>query len=96
MGEHPSLLSGHTITKVYVRGAADNWIFLRSFKGFSYVCNDSDESIHDTSIIKVVDIQRRNSPYYVTYADTWIFEPSVYSSGCEVKWQGSVVAYSCN
>jgi hypothetical protein len=26
----------------------------------------------------VVDILRRNSPYYMAYTRTWIFEPSVY------------------
>jgi hypothetical protein len=33
----------------------------------------------------VVDIPRRNSPYYVAYTRTWIFEPSIYLSGCEIE-----------
>ncbi len=41
MGEHPSLLSGCASTRVYVRKAADGWIFLRSYLGFSYVHTDS-------------------------------------------------------
>ncbi len=41
MGEHPSLLSGCASTRVYVREAADDWIFLRSYLGFSYVHTDS-------------------------------------------------------
>ncbi len=52
---------------------------------FSYVRTSSDESIYDTSIIEVVDIPCRNSPYYVAYARTWILEPSVYLSGCECE-----------
>ncbi len=70
--------------RVYVRGAADGWIFLRSHLDFSYVRTGSDESIYDTSIIEVVDIPCRNSPYYVAYTRTWILEPSVYLSGCEI------------
>ena len=49
-------LSGCASTRVYVRGADDGWILLRSYLGFSYVCTGSDECIYDTSIIKVVDI----------------------------------------
>jgi hypothetical protein len=45
---------------------------------FPFVRTSSDDSIYDTSIIEVVDIPRRNSPYYVAYTRTWIFEPSVY------------------
>jgi hypothetical protein len=41
MGEHPSLLSGCTSTRVYVREAAEDWIFLRSYLGFSYTHTDS-------------------------------------------------------
>jgi hypothetical protein len=33
----------------------------------------------------VVDIPCRNSPYYVAYTGTWILEPSVYLSGCEIE-----------
>ncbi len=83
-GEHPSLLIGCANMRVYVRGAADGWIFLRSNLGFSYVRTGSDESIYDTSIIEVVDIPCRNSPYYMAYLRTWILEPSVYLSGCEI------------
>ena len=85
LGEYPSLLNGCTSTRVYVPGAADVWIFVRSYICFSYVRADSVESIYATSIIEVVDILRRNSPYYVVYARTWIFEPSVYLSGCEIE-----------
>jgi hypothetical protein len=67
MGQPPSLLSGCAITRVYVRGAADGWIFLRSYLDFSYVSTGFDESIYDTSIIEVVDIPCRNPPYYVAY-----------------------------
>ncbi len=42
------------------------------------ISRGSDDSIYDTSISEVVDIPRRNSPYYVAYTRTWIFEPSVY------------------
>ena len=86
MGEHPSSLSGSASTRVYIRKAADGWIFLRSYLGFCYVCTGSYESIYDTSITEVVDIPRRNSPCYVAYAHTWILEPSVYLSGCEIRW----------
>ncbi len=96
MGEHPSLLSGCASTRVYVRRAADDWIFLRSYLGFFYVRTDSDESIYDTSIIKVVDIPCRNSLYYVAYTRTGIFEPSFDLNGCMIEWQASVVAYSSN
>ena len=96
MGKHPLLLSGRASTRVYVRGATDDWIFLRSYIGFPYVRTDSNESICDTSIIEVVDIPRRNFPYYVAYTCTWIFEPSVYLSGCEIEWWACVVAYSCD
>ncbi len=63
---------------------------------FPYVCTGSNDSIYDTSIIKVADILCRNSPYYVAYTRTWIFEPSVYLSGCKIEWRASIVAYSCN
>ena len=96
VGEHPSLLSGCISTWVYVGKAADGWIFLRSYLGFSYVCTDSYESIYDTSITEVVDIPQQNSLYYVVYAGTWIFEPSVYLSGCKIEWWASVIAYSSN
>ena len=78
MGEHPSLSIGCASMRVYVRGATDGWIFLRSYLDFSYVRTGSDDSIYDTSIIEVVDIPCRNSPYYVAYTRTLIFEPSVY------------------
>ncbi len=63
---------------------------------FPYVRTGSDDSIYDTSIIEVADIPCRNSPYYLVYTGTWIFEPSVYSSGCKIEWQACVVAYSCD
>ncbi len=85
MGEHPSLSICCASTRVYVCGAADGWIFLRSYLDFSYVGTGSDDSIYDTSIIKVVDILCRNPPYYVAYTRTWILEPSVYLSGCEIR-----------
>ncbi len=44
-----------------------------------YVHTDSCECIYDTSIYEVVDILRRNSPYYVAYTHTWILEPVVRS-----------------
>ncbi len=44
----------------------------------------------------MADIPCRNSPYYVAYTRTWIFEPSVYLSGCEIEWWACVVAYSCD
>jgi hypothetical protein len=37
---------------------------------FPYVRTGSDDSIYDTSIVEVVDILRRNSPYYVAYTCT--------------------------
>ena len=80
-GTCPSPLSGCASMRVYVPGAADGWILLRSYLGFCYVHTDFDESIQDTSIIKVVDIPCRKSPYYVVYTCTWILEPSVYLSG---------------
>jgi hypothetical protein len=85
MGEHPSLLSGCASTIVYVRVVADGWIFLRSYLGFSYVPTKSCESIYNTSITEVVDIPCRNSPYYMAYTRTCIFEPSVYLSGCKIE-----------
>jgi hypothetical protein len=90
MVEHPSLLSGCASTRVYVHRAAEILIFLRSYLGFSYEHTDSDESIYDTSIIKVVDVPCRNSPYYVAYTHTWIFEPSVCLSGCVLKEIGKL------
>ncbi len=90
----PIILSGCASTRVYVRGAADGWIFLRSYLGFSYVRTGSDECIYDTLIIEVVDIPCMNSPYYMAFTCTWILEPSVYLSGCKIKWQASIVAYS--
>ncbi len=63
---------------------------------FPYVRTGSNDSIYDTSIIEVADIPYGNSPYYVAYTRTWIFEPSVNLSGCKIKWQACVVAYSCN
>ncbi len=44
---------------------------------FPYVRTGSDDSIYNTSIIEVADILCRNSPYYMAYTRTWIFEPSV-------------------
>ncbi len=93
-GNMPSCLIGSESTRVYVRKATDDWIFLRSYLDFSYVRTGSDDSIYDTSIIEVVDIPCRNSPYYVAYTCTWILEPSVYLSGCKIEWQACVVAYS--
>ncbi len=54
---------------------------------FPYVRTGSDDSIYDTAIIKVADIPCRNSPHYVAYTCTWIFEPSVYLSGRKIEWQ---------
>jgi hypothetical protein len=85
MGGHPLLLSGCVSTRVYVRRAADGWIFLSSYLGFFSVHTDSNESIYDTSIIVVVDIPCRNSPYYMVYTRTWIFKPSVYLSRCKIE-----------
>ncbi len=90
----PSLSIGCASARVYIRKATDGWIFLRSYLDFSYVRTGSDDSIYDTSITEVVDILCRDSPYYVAYARTWIFEPSVYLSGCKIEWQACVVAYS--
>ncbi len=84
-GNIPSLSIGCASTRVYVRKATDGRIFLRSYLDFSYVRTGSDDSIYDTSIIKVVDIPCRNSPYYVAYTRTWILEPSVYLSGCKIE-----------
>ncbi len=92
----PSLSIGCASTRVYVRKATDGWICLRSYLGFSYVRTSSDDSIYDISIIKVVDIPCRNSPYYVAYTRNWILEPSVYLSGYEIEWRACVVPYSCN
>jgi hypothetical protein len=95
-GGTPSSLIGSTSMRVYVRKAADSWIFLRSYLGFCYVCTGFYESIYDTSITKVVDIPHGNSSYCVACARTWILEPSVYLSGREIKWQAYIVAYSCD
>jgi hypothetical protein len=81
----PITLSGCASTRVYVCGVADGWIFLKSYLGFFYVRTGSDECIYDTSIIEVVDIPSRNSPYCVAYTGTWIFEPSVYLSGYKIE-----------
>ncbi len=89
-GNMPSFLIGCASTRVYVRKAADGWIFLRSYPDFSYVRTGSDDSIYDTSIIEVVDISCRNSPYYVAYTPTWIFESSVY-----IEWLWDWVASLC-
>ncbi len=86
----PSLSIGCASTRVYVREATDGWIFLRSYLDFSYVHTGSDDSIYDTSIIEVVDIPCRNSPYYVVYTRTWIFEPSVY-----IEWLWDRVTSLC-
>ena len=81
----PSLSIGSESTRVYVREATDGWIFLKVLPRFPYVRTGSDDSIYDTSIIEVVDIPCRNSPYYLVYTRTWIFEPSVYLSGCKIE-----------
>ncbi len=81
----PSLLIGCASMRVYVREATDGWIFLRSYLDFSYVGTGSDDSIYDSSIIEVVDIPCRNSPYYVAYLGTWILEPLVYMIGCKIE-----------
>ena len=65
-GGTPSSLSGSASMRVYIRKAADGWILLRSYLGFCYLrTGGSYESICDISITEVVDIPRRNSPYYV-------------------------------
>ncbi len=81
----PSLSIGCASTRVYIRETTVGWIFLRSYLDFSYVRTGSDDSIYDTSIIEVVDIPCRNSPYYMVYTHTWILEPSVNLSGCEIE-----------
>jgi hypothetical protein len=81
LGTCPSSLSGCASTRVYVRGAAYGWIFLRSYLGFCYVRTDSNESIYNTSIIKVVDILCRNSPYYVAYMLLPICTKFCYANG---------------
>ncbi len=86
----PSLSIGCTSTSVYVREATDGWIFLWSYLDFSYVRTGSNDSIYDTSIIEVVDIPCRNSPYYMGYSLTWIFEPSVY-----IEWLWDRVTSLC-
>ncbi len=78
MGEHPSLLSGSDEYESLRTQGRWGWNVLEFLPRFPYVRTGSDDSIYDTSIIKVVDIPRRNSPYYVAYTRTWIFEPSVY------------------
>ncbi len=89
-GNMPSLSIGSASMRVYKCEATDGWIFLRSYLDFSYVCTGSDDSIYDTSIIEVVDIPCRNSPYYVGYTHTWIFEPSVY-----IEWLWDQVTSLC-
>ena len=76
--------------------ATDGWILFEVLPRFPYVRTGSDDSIYDTSIAEVVDIPRRNSPSYVAYTRTCIFEPSIYLSGCKIKWRASIVAYSCD
>ncbi len=68
-------------TRVYVHEAADGWIFLRSYLGFYYVRTGFDECIYDTSIIEVVDIPCRNSPYYVAYMLLPICAQFCYANG---------------
>ncbi len=59
--------------------ATDGWILFEVLlPRFPYVRTGSDDSIYDTSIAEVVDIPRRNSPSYVAYTHTCIFEPSIY------------------
>ncbi len=58
--------------------ATDGWIFFKVLPRFPYVRTGSDNSIYDTSIAEVVDIPRRNSPSYVAYTRTYIFERSIY------------------
>ncbi len=60
------------------------------FKVLPNVCTGSDDSIYDTSIIEVMDIPCRNSPYYMVYTRTWIFEPSVY-----IEWLWDRVTSLC-
>jgi hypothetical protein len=78
MGEHAITFDWlHQYKSLRTRGHW--WLdLLRSYLDFSYVCTGSNDSIYDTSITEVVDIPCRNSPYYVAYTRTWIFEPSVY------------------
>ncbi len=52
---------------------------------FPYVRTGSDDSIYNTSIIEMADIPCRNSPYYVAYTRTWIFEPLSILSGCKIE-----------
>ena len=70
----------------------DHWRLdlLEVLPRFPYVCTGSDDSVYNTSIIEVVDIPRRNSPYYVAYTRTWIFEPSVY-----IEWLWDRVTSLC-
>ncbi len=65
--------------------ATDGWILFEVLPRFPYVRTGSNDSIYDTSIIKVANIPCRNSPYYVAYARTCIFEPSIYLSGCKIE-----------
>ena len=65
--------------------ATDGWILFKVLPRFPYVRTGSDDSIYDTSIIEVVNIPCRSSPYYSVYARTWILEPSVYLSGCKIE-----------
>ncbi len=80
----PSLSIGSKSTSVYVRKATRLDLF-KVLPRFPYVRMGSNDSIYDTSIIEVADIPCRNSPYYVAYTRTWIFEPSVYLSGCKIE-----------
>jgi hypothetical protein len=90
---------GCASTRVYVHEVTDGWIFLRSQLDFSYVQTGSGGSIYDTSIIEVVDIPCRNSPYYVAYTRTWTFEQSAniewlwdwVTSLCEDRYYASAV-----
>ncbi len=68
----PIALSGCASTRVYIHGAADGWIFLRSYLDFSYVRTGSDECIYDTSIIEVVDV-----PYLFTGEIRYRFTPKI-------------------
>ncbi len=89
-GNMPSLSTGSASTRVYAHKATDSWIFLRSYLDFSYVRTGSNDSIYDTSIIEVVDILCRKSPYYLVYTGTWIFKPSVY-----IEWLWDQVTSLC-
>jgi hypothetical protein len=70
MGGHPSLLSGCTISRVHVRKAADDWIFLRSY--WASLISPKDGGINALLLLSILsgnndDVRVINSPGQVAH-----------------------------